>query len=415
MRHERKSNNRSAPGGSKATEDLESRKSMNVLKATKDLKSRNALKATEDLESRKDRSELKATEDLENRRSGSELPLPNDDQVEEEVENKPSLPEGELPPPPPPPRETPPEEHRPQKKDQTTARQASIERTKNAKAFPLAMAPPRRSLFATHILAEAIQPGIKIPNLSEYNGVGDPQDHLDQILARADLLDISDAAYCKLFRTTLSGKAMTWFNQLPPGTIETFEQLSWRFLHHFAINKRYPKTASYLFTIVQHEHDGLSEYVQRFSEAVLEVPHVNPELLTSIIQQNLRSNRFKESITGKPPATKEELLAKAAKYIRIEETAGTSTMTPMKRRSTEGGVMPPKAEGAIAKQQGLVRQPPPMQNNPKRMDSDRFCQFYEDRGHNTEDCYNLKDEIERLVQKGYFKEFLAHGGRMNDF
>ncbi|KAK4390186.1 hypothetical protein Sango_2081900 [Sesamum angolense] len=113
----------------------------------------------------------------------------------------------------------------------------------------LAVAPPRRSPFAP-ILAEAIQPGIKIPNLSEYNGVGDSQDHLDQFLGKTDLLDISDAAYCKLFRSTISKKAMAWFNQLPPGTVEAFEQLSQRFLHHFAINKRYPKTASYLFTIV---------------------------------------------------------------------------------------------------------------------------------------------------------------------
>ncbi|KAL0319945.1 UNVERIFIED_CONTAM: hypothetical protein Sradi_5256000 [Sesamum radiatum] len=139
---------------------------------------------------------------------------------------------------------------------------------------------------------------------------------------------------------------MTWFNQLPPGTIEAFEQLSQCFLHHFAINKQYPKTASYLFTTVQHEHKGLREYVQRFLEAVLEVPHVNPELLASIIQQNLKSSRFKESISGKIPTTKEELLVRAKKYIRIEETAGTRTMTPMKRRSIKGVVILPKAEEA---------------------------------------------------------------------
>ncbi|KAL0289947.1 UNVERIFIED_CONTAM: hypothetical protein Scaly_2687700 [Sesamum calycinum] len=212
---------------------------------------------------------------------------------------------------------------------------------------PLAVAPPRRSPFAPLILAEAIQPRIKIPNLSEYNGVGDPQDHLDQFLVKADLLDISDATYCKLFRSTLSGKALAWFNQLPPRTVEVFEQLSQRFLHHFAINKQYPKTASYLFTIVQREHEGLREYIQR-----------------------------------------------------IEETADTRPMTPMKTRSTEEEeVMPPKVERgrreckhmppnnlahytplsvpraeilAIAKQQGLVRRPLPMQDNPKRMKSDRF-------------------------------------------
>ncbi|KAL0451734.1 UNVERIFIED_CONTAM: hypothetical protein Slati_1151500 [Sesamum latifolium] len=178
-----------------------------------------------------------------------------DDRLEEEVESRPSLPEDELPPPPPkeappedelpppPPKEAPPEEHIPQKRNQTVARQASMERTRNVQAFPLAVASPSRSPFATHILAEAIRPRIKIPNISEYDAMKDPQDHLDQFL-EADLLDIRDAAYSKIFRMTLTGKVMTWFNHLPSGTIDNFVQLSQRFLHHFAINKRYPKTAS---------------------------------------------------------------------------------------------------------------------------------------------------------------------------
>ncbi|KAL0400157.1 UNVERIFIED_CONTAM: hypothetical protein Sradi_2359000 [Sesamum radiatum] len=96
---------------------------------------------------------------------------------------------------------------------------------------------------------------------------------------------------------------MAWFNQMPIEMIDSFERLSQRFLLHFAINKRYPKTASYLFIVIQREHESLRDYVQRFSEAILEVPHVNPELLASIMQQNLRRGRFRESIAGKPPAT----------------------------------------------------------------------------------------------------------------
>ncbi|KAL0313354.1 UNVERIFIED_CONTAM: hypothetical protein Sradi_5734700 [Sesamum radiatum] len=184
------------------------------------------------------------------------------EQLEEEVESRPSLPEEELPPPPP--REAPLEEDKSQRRDQAAARPASIGRSADAQAFPLAVAPPRRSPFATHILAEAIQPGIKIPTIGEYDGTKDPQDHLDRFLAKADLLDLSDAAYCKIFRTTLAGKAMAWFNQLPMGTIDSFEQLSQRFLHHFAINKRYPKNSLYLFTVIQREHESLRDYVQRF-------------------------------------------------------------------------------------------------------------------------------------------------------
>ncbi|KAL0413114.1 UNVERIFIED_CONTAM: hypothetical protein Sradi_1513100 [Sesamum radiatum] len=203
---------------------------------------------------------------LANREGVMEKTLPQGttrmDQLEGEVESRPSLPEDELPPPPPP-RKVPPKEDRSQRRGRPATRQASIGGTDNIHAFPLAVAPPRRSPFTAHILAEAVQPGIKIPNISEYDGTKDPQDHLDRFLAKADLLDISDAEYIKIFRTTLAGKAMAWFNQLPIGTIDSFEQLSQRFLHNFAINKRYPKMASYLFTVIQREHESLRDYVQR--------------------------------------------------------------------------------------------------------------------------------------------------------
>ncbi|KAL0407724.1 UNVERIFIED_CONTAM: hypothetical protein Sradi_1706800 [Sesamum radiatum] len=159
--------------------------------------------------------------------------------------------------------------------------------------LPLAVAPPRRSPFAPAILAEALPAGVKVSNLSEYDGTGDPQEHLDKFYAKIDWYDLSDAAYCKVFRTTLSKRALAWFNQLPAGTISSLEQLTQRFLHHFSMNKRAPKTAAFLFTIRQKENESLRDYMQRFVEAVHEVPHVNHELLASIVQQNLRSGRFK--------------------------------------------------------------------------------------------------------------------------
>ncbi|KAL0434462.1 UNVERIFIED_CONTAM: hypothetical protein Slati_2780500 [Sesamum latifolium] len=152
--------------------------------------------------------------------------------------------------------------------------------------LPLAVTPARKSPFSMQILAEALPQGIRIPSLTEYDGTRDPKDHLEKFLAKAALLDMSDTGYCKIFRTTLSRKAMAWFNQLPIHTIENFEQ-SQCCLHHFFINKRYHKTASYLFTMVQQEQESLRDYVQRFSETVLEVPHLNHELLASILQQGL--------------------------------------------------------------------------------------------------------------------------------
>ncbi|KAK4383097.1 hypothetical protein Sango_2809300 [Sesamum angolense] len=197
------------------------------------------------------------------------------------------------------------------------------------------VAPPRRSPFSAAILAEALPAGVKVSNLSEYDGTGDLQEHLDKFHAKIDWYDLSDAAYCKVFRTTLSKRALAWFSQLPAGTISSLEQLTQRFLHHFSMNKRVPKTAAFLFTIRQRENEPLRDYMQRFVEAVHEVPHVNHELLASIIQQNLLPGRFKESIAGKPPSTMENLLMRSQKCIRIEESNASDPSLGVKRKYRE--------------------------------------------------------------------------------
>ncbi|KAK4389832.1 hypothetical protein Sango_2320200 [Sesamum angolense] len=168
-----------------------------------------------------------------------------------------------------------------------------------------AAAPPRRSPFSAAILAEALPAGVKVSNLSEYDGTGDPQEHLDKFYAKIDWYDLSDATYCKVFRTTLSKRALPWFNQLPAGTITSIEQLTQRFLHHFSMNKRVPKTAAFLFTIRQRENEPLRDYMQRFVEAVHE------------------------------------------KYIRIEESNASDPSLGVKRKGREGEKEPKKKEERV--------------------------------------------------------------------
>ncbi|XP_073120436.1 uncharacterized protein [Henckelia pumila] len=178
----------------------------------------------------------------------------------------------------------------------------------------------RRSPFTNVILSEALPKGVKILSLPEFDGTSDPQDHIDKFYVKAYLYDITDAAYCKIFRTKLSGQALTWFNKMSSESIANLEQLIQRFIQQFSINKKYPKITTYLFTILQKEGENLRDYVKIFTHAVHEVPQVNHDMLSGIMQQNLCPRRFKESIAGKSPNTLEELLSRAEKYILIEET-----------------------------------------------------------------------------------------------
>ncbi|KAL0313369.1 UNVERIFIED_CONTAM: hypothetical protein Sradi_5736200 [Sesamum radiatum] len=47
----------------------------------------------------------------------------------------------------------------------------------------------------------------------------------------------------------------------------------------------------------------------------------------------------------------------------------------------------------------------------KRMKSDKYCLFHKDRGHSTEECLHLKDEIEKLIRRGYLKEYVDRNNR----
>nr|XP_009618825.1 uncharacterized protein LOC104110957 [Nicotiana tomentosiformis] len=57
-----------------------------------------------------------------------------------------------------------------------------------------------------------------------------------------------------------------------------------------------------------------------------------------------------------------------------------------------------------------VKCPPNMWSDPNTRKSDAFCEFHQDRGHNTEDCHALRLEVETLLQQGHLKRLLTNKG-----
>ena len=42
---------------------------------------------------------------------------------------------------------------------------------------------------------------------------------------------------------------------------------------------------------------------------------------------------------------------------------------------------------------------------------EKYCRFHRDHGHNTEDCYDLKRQIEELIKQGKLQRFVERGQR----
>ncbi|XP_021738237.1 uncharacterized protein LOC110704737 [Chenopodium quinoa] len=62
---------------------------------------------------------------------------------------------------------------------------------------------------------------------------------------------------------------------------------------------------------------------------------------------------------------------------------------------------------SITKDEGRFKKPRPLPLWHQQKGKDRWCECYESPRHHTEDCLQLKDQIEDMVRKGYLKKYLA--------
>ncbi|XP_024023801.1 uncharacterized protein LOC112092279 [Morus notabilis] len=56
--------------------------------------------------------------------------------------------------------------------------------------------------------------------------------------------------------------------------------------------------------------------------------------------------------------------------------------------------------------QNLLTSSVPMKGDPNKRDKSKYCYFHKDHGHDTSSCFQLKGQIEALIQQGQLQEFV---------
>nr|XP_023927177.1 uncharacterized protein LOC112038586 [Quercus suber] len=59
------------------------------------------------------------------------------------------------------------------------------------------------------------------------------------------------------------------------------------------------------------------------------------------------------------------------------------------------------------KDEGTLTFPRKLKGDPSRRSRDKYCRFHRDHGHDTADCYNLKQQIEALIRQGKLQKFVS--------
>ena len=61
------------------------------------------------------------------------------------------------------------------------------------------------------------------------------------------------------------------------------------------------------------------------------------------------------------------------------------------------------------KDEHYLKWPRPLHSSPNVRDKNKYCRFLKDHGHNTEDCRDLKEQIEELIRKGKLQKYVKKG------
>ena len=184
----------------------------------------------------------------------------------------------------------------------------------------------------------------------------------------------------------------------------------------------------------------LRSYITHFNKEMLSIDEADDKILVTTFTNGSRKGKFLFSLYKNDPKTMSDVLYKATKYMNAEDALLARKEKPRKRerqedlRQDRGRNMarteerkddrrskPPARRFTSftplttpidqvlmkIKDEGALTFFGKLKGDPNKRPRDRYCCFHCDHGHDTADCYDLKQQIEALIRQEKLKKFVS--------
>ncbi|GJT07319.1 reverse transcriptase domain-containing protein [Tanacetum coccineum] len=116
-------------------------------------------------------------------------------------------------------------------------------------------------------------------NVKTYDESDDLEDHLKIFQAAAKVEQWAMPTWCHVFNSTLTGSARVWFDDLPPESVDNYDDLKKAFLVNFLQQKKCIKDPVETHHIKQRKGESTEDFVQRFKDEMDEMMRVTTAFL----------------------------------------------------------------------------------------------------------------------------------------
>ncbi|XP_024024428.1 uncharacterized protein LOC112092448 [Morus notabilis] len=272
--------------------------------------------------------------------------------------------------------------------------------------------------FTENIIRVPLPDKYKSPPIPLYDGRSDPDDHLEVYTGHMVLYGYPEEVMCRTFRNHLSDSARRWFRSLKPNSITSWDDLKNDFLTQFIGVKKYIPPKQNLSRVYQGPNESLKDWIARFGEQVTATEGISDEVaLMGALSSMKKDIPYSTDLGRRPPHAYQEFLTRAQGFINAEEAkkalkskAATPAKEEVRQASSQNNGKkhrgPPQVQAEPSHLQ-VLRRPPPLKSDPARRNQNKYCRFHGESGHTTAECYDLRDEVERLIREGRLGEYRA--------
>ncbi|XP_059310295.1 uncharacterized protein LOC132061512 [Lycium ferocissimum] len=304
--------------------------------------------------------------------------------------------------------------------------------------------------FPPSVAPMKIPKRFRMPDIPKYNGTTDPNEHVTANMCAIKGNDLTDkereSVLLKKFGETLSKRAMIWYHNLPEHSIDSFSILADAFVKAHARAIKVETRKSALFNVKQRDDETLYEFVARFQIERMDLPPVTDDWAVQAFIQGLNSRssitsmELKQNLIEYPAITWADVHNRYQPYPLDRRGNGRNSESGKNDRRNDrrndrgqnsrglinrnavdrapGNRETPRLSeynfwvdvatiAAVVIRNKETGHPRPIQSDPEKRDKSLICKYHHNHGHRTENCRQLREEVARLFNLGYLREFLS--------
>ncbi|XP_061993647.1 uncharacterized protein LOC133711558 [Rosa rugosa] len=176
-----------------------------------------------------------------------------------------------------------------------------------------------KSPFTDDVLNMAKPRRFTTPVFQTYDGTIDPVDHIKGYKKQMSIETTDEKLMCKIFRSSLTWPASTWFQDLKPHFIPDFDTLSRAFISQYFYNRKQKKDLATMFNTKQKLGKKVGKIFKRFRA---KMSHVNcdPQFAAIAFREGLLfGTPLYESLLRDPPKDMDGIITRVEGEVRIEK------------------------------------------------------------------------------------------------